>query len=94
MTAAPDLTPTERERLAAALRGESHTPEGAEACEHAWRFYAHMDACHWYSYAYACDKCGSTRVDRSERRIDGDGYALVHMDPESCDRCRELVEAR
>lgn len=61
--------------------------------EHLWTPVAHVDGCHWYSWSYGCT-CGATRVFRSERDIEADGYSAVwmaHEGGERCVRCEQLM---
>ena len=63
------------------------------AHEHAWKAVAHIDGCHYYSWAYKC-ACGATASTYAERDVKADPYSFVWMAPDEgndCPRCAELI---
>jgi hypothetical protein len=65
-----------------------------EEHKHTWQSTMHLDGCHYYTNAFVCGgkgppkKCGATVVYSGERSPKGGGG--VWLDPETCDRCKEL----
>lgn len=64
------------------------------AHKHAWKLTLHLDGCHFYSSAYACE-CGATLSVFDERSPKDDPYSTVWMSredgEEECERCTELL---
>lgn len=61
--------------------------------QHQWKPVAHIDACHYFAWTYACD-CGATRSTKHERDVAYDPYSAIWMDPEGaepCARCEQLM---
>jgi hypothetical protein len=65
-------------------------------CEHEWGpdFWSH--GCHYNVNVHQCLKCGTweestPRRELTERTFDPNGYDVLRMDPENCERCRELL---
>ena len=49
---------------------------------HKWKATTHLDACHWYSWLYACTKeCGATASTTTERDVRSDPWSGVWMEP-------------
>lgn len=57
--------------------------------EHAFKFAAHADGCHWWVTTAVCD-CGAVLRQTAERDIQADPYAVVWFS-DDCERCDELA---
>lgn len=62
-------------------------------CQHDWQVVGVWSGCHEFGVQQRCRACGEDKYLVSGERSADDGYAVaVWMDPENCQRCRELLE--
>lgn len=71
------------------------TEAGRVYHEHAYKFSAHADGCHWFVTTAVCE-CGAVLRQTGERDPNEDGYASLWMIDEDgapfCSRCEELLD--
>ena len=68
--------------------------DAAATHSHVWKPVAHIDACHYFVWKYACD-CGMLHETSQERDVSFDSYSAIWMTDDDgspmCERCEALL---